>query len=60
MMQVHQLTYTLENALGKIHEEVTQLVDTLEEVHLASEATDPQDMKKKAQTYLKTATTLVK
>lgn len=60
MMQVHQLTYTLENALEKIHEEVTQLVDTLEELHVASEGTDPQDMKGKGEVYLKAATTLVK
>lgn len=60
LVVVHQLTYTLENALEKIHEEVTQLVDTLEELHVASEGTDPQEMKRKGDVYLKAATTLIK
>src|SRR5690606_14131897 len=34
MAEVHQLTYTLENALKKINEEMSALAGTLEEVHL--------------------------
>jgi hypothetical protein len=40
MAEVHQLTYTLENALKKINEEMAGLADTLESVHKASEKLD--------------------
>ena len=40
MAEVHQLTYTLENALKKINEEMAELADTLEKVHQASEKLD--------------------
>ena len=60
MGEVHQMTYTMENALEKIHEEVAQLVDTLEDLHLASEGTDPRDMATKAAIYLEAAQTLIK
>ncbi|SFC02116.1 hypothetical protein SAMN05660443_1174 [Marinospirillum celere] len=58
--EVHRLTYTLENALEKIHEEVTQLVDTLEDLHLASEGADPETVRQKAVIYLEPAQTLIK
>ncbi|WP_342343986.1 DUF6746 family protein [Aromatoleum bremense] len=32
MADVHELTYTLENALGKMNEELTKLAETLERV----------------------------
>lgn len=34
---VHELTYTLENALETMEEELEQLAETLESVHIASE-----------------------
>ena len=37
---MHQLTYTLENALGKINQELAKLAETLEAVHVASETGD--------------------
>ena len=40
MATVHQLTYTLENALNKINAEVVKLSETLEDVHKASDPVD--------------------
>src|SRR5210317_901812 len=40
MATVHQLTYTLENALNKINAELDKLSETLEVVHKASETVD--------------------
>lgn len=37
---IHQVTYTLENALGKINEELANLAEKLEELHIASEKLD--------------------
>lgn len=60
MVEIHQLTYTLENALEKIHAETTGLKEVLEEVHLGSENMDFTKVKQQAKRYLETATTLVK
>ena len=59
-MEIHQLTYTLENALEKIHSETTELKAVLEDVHLGSENMDFAKVKQQAKRYLDTATTLVK
>ncbi|MCD8512019.1 MAG: hypothetical protein LRY63_00190 [Nitrincola sp.] len=60
MVEVHELTYTLENALEKIHAEVAELVDTLEDLHVASEKFDAEDVKAQGEAYLSVATTIVK
>ncbi|KKO44142.1 hypothetical protein WG68_16920 [Arsukibacterium ikkense] len=60
MVEIHQLTYTLENALEKIHSETTLLKDVLEEVHLGSEHMDFAKVEHQAKRYLETATTLIK
>ncbi|TVQ71515.1 MAG: hypothetical protein EA373_04390 [Oceanospirillales bacterium] len=60
MVEVHELTYTLENALEKIHAEVAELVDTLEDLHVASEKFDADDVKAQGDAYLSVATTIVK
>lgn len=52
MNNVHQLTYTLENALGKINEEFDALAETLETIHLASERADSDAVKTNGETYL--------
>ena len=52
MAEVHQLTYTLENALEKINEEMSALAGTLEEVHLASEKLDRDAVLKHGRAYL--------
>jgi len=50
---VHELTYTLENALQKMNANFSALTNTLESVHLASETTDSAKVKARALQYLK-------
>lgn len=56
---IHQLTYTLENALETINREFTALANVLEEVHVASETAGYDRVKEKGQAYLETARQLV-
>ena len=49
---IHQLTYTLENALNKINSEFEALAETLEEVHVASEHADAETVVNKGREYL--------
>ena len=60
LFEVHQLTYTLENALQKIQAEMTDIATVLEEVHLASEKNDSATVKKNAQIYLDKSAGLAK
>jgi len=55
IVQIHELTYTLENALEKINEEFEDLADTLEEVHVASERLDAAQVRTQGEIYLDTA-----
>jgi len=55
VFEVHQLTYTIENALEKIREELADLAEVLEEVHVASEHNDGEAVKARGQAYLETA-----
>ncbi|MEE4295221.1 MAG: DUF6746 family protein [Wenzhouxiangella sp.] len=55
VFEVHQLTYTLENALEKIRDELEDVADVLEEVHVASERNDGETVKKRGVVYLETA-----
>lgn len=55
VFEVHQLTYTLENALEKIREELEALAEVLEEVHVASERNDGQTVQSRGRAYLETA-----
>lgn len=50
--RVHQLTYTLENALEKLASEGVRLADLLEEVHLASERGDKNTVATSGKAYL--------
>ncbi|MEY6433515.1 DUF6746 family protein [Thioalkalicoccus limnaeus] len=59
LAKIHELTYTLENALERIHADVGALAETLEEVHLASEADDRDTVITKGRAYLSTARVLV-
>ena len=59
MQAIHQLTYTLENALEKINDDLEELAETLEEVHLASETNNRDELKKVALAYLETARIIV-
>lgn len=60
MATIHQLSYTLENALQKLDDEVDTLQEVLEEVHLASESLDYDTVKKKGKLYLDTTAKIVK
>jgi|SRR5690554_957578 len=50
---IHQLTYTLENALEKINQELSELAEVLEEVHVASENFDREALVAPATEYLR-------
>lgn len=56
---VHELTYTLENALEKINDELAALADLLEDVHVASETGDAVSTLAKGRAYLSTARTVI-
>ncbi|WP_333607414.1 DUF6746 family protein [Arsukibacterium sp.] len=60
MVEIHQLTYTLENALQKIHAETAALQLVLEEVHVGSEHMDFDKVKSEGQRYLNNAKQLIK
>lgn len=52
MVKIHELTYTLENALERLREELEETADVLEEVHLGSETMDQSRVLDNAQRYL--------
>ncbi len=60
MAKVHELTYTLENALHKIRSEFDGLAETLEEVHVASERLDAGTVKARGRRYLEMASQIVR
>jgi len=57
---VHELTYTLENALEKINADFDELAETLEKVHVASETANRDILQKAGSVYLSTARTVIK
>ena len=58
--KVHELTYTLENALAKINDELGRLAVTLEEVHLASEKYDADAVRDHGDAYMEVINTISK
>ena len=52
LSELHQLTYTAENSLGKITEELEALKEVLEVIHLSSEDFDSATVLKQAPVYL--------
>lgn len=60
MVAIHELTYTLENALETIASEVKHISALLEEVHMAAEALDAQAIKKGGEQYLQESHSLAK
>ncbi|MEQ6887394.1 DUF6746 family protein [Halomonas sp. CS7] len=52
---VHELTYTLENALARIDAEVDTMATSLEEVHLGSESVDRERVRLNGMAYLNAA-----
>jgi len=59
MGEIHQLTYSMENALKKIKSELEMAEELLEEVHEASEHGQTETVLKDGQKYLEKAQTLV-
>lgn len=59
MNEVHQLTYTLENALDKLDDELDDIAERLEEVHQASEYADPDTVKQQGAVYLEKSRALI-
>jgi uncharacterized protein (DUF342 family) len=57
---VHELTYTLENALEKINIDLEELAEILEKVHIASETANRDALKEAGPVYLSTARTVIK
>ena len=55
MNEIHELTYTIENALGKINEEFDELAVTLEEIHLSSERMETDKVREFGKQYLDTS-----
>ena len=60
MQQVHELTYTLENALEQINVSLTELAISLEAIHVGSETGDEETIKTQGSHYLSTARQLIK
>ena len=52
---VHELSYTLENALARIDAEVDTMATSLEEVHLGSESLDRERVRLNGMAYLNAA-----
>lgn len=59
MAHIHELTYSLENALQRVDVELDSLAATLEEVHLSSEKAHSEQVKTQGQKYLKLMDTLL-
>ncbi len=60
MHEVHQLTYTLENALQRLQVELETTAEVLESVHVASETGKPAVGKDQGQDYLERTRPLVR
>lgn len=58
-VKVHELTYTLENALIKMQQDLAQMAVVLEEVHLASEKLDTDVIKKQGDVFLSSTNELL-
>lgn len=55
LSRVHEMSYTLENALAKMREELASTADALESVHLASERADAETVRARGAAFLKAA-----
>ena len=52
MVKVHELTYTLEQAVAQLKSEIDKAAVALEEVHIASESLDQKTIKAESSNYL--------
>jgi hypothetical protein len=51
--EIHQLTYTLENALERVRSDLGEIAEALEAVHIASESNDPGTVQGEGARYLR-------
>lgn len=58
LISIHELTYTLENALETLQSELADLADTLETLHIASEQADFDGARSAGEAYLEKAALL--
>jgi small-conductance mechanosensitive channel len=59
MVKVHELTYTLEDALKRLSNDLAIAAEELEKAHLASESMNKEVMSKAANEYSKLARALI-
>ena len=59
MARVHEVTYTLENALARISEEYDSVAVALEAVHQASERADAETVKAQSDAYAEAVSALM-
>lgn len=52
MAEIHQMTYSLENALEFIDDHLDETQENLEKVHIASETMDTETVQEKGKEYL--------
>lgn len=55
LAEIHRISYTMENALGKMNSEMLSLTQTLESIHKASERGDTETVTGQGQSYLSTS-----
>lgn len=60
MVKIHELTYTLENAIARIREELTATAADLEKVHKASERLDGKTIATTGEKYLATTNQILR
>lgn len=58
--EAHQLTYTLEDALGRMRKELDELAGPLEKLHVASEKLDRAEVVRQGEDYLSVSRQIVK
>lgn len=59
MMDIHELSYTLENAVERLSAEIERLADALEEVHLASEQWDDDTVREQGAVFVEGVRTIL-
>ncbi|KPP82179.1 MAG: hypothetical protein HLUCCA04_05465 [Oceanicaulis sp. HLUCCA04] len=52
MMDIHEMSYTLENAVARLSAELDELAVALEEVHLASEQWDDETVREQGAVFV--------
>ena len=52
MEKIHQLSYTLENALKRLEKDLDNIASVFEGMYVASEARKPEKVQGSAETYL--------